>query len=232
MSTGLGECQTLIGCSQTPRVNLKTYDSQDVGLVAKHWHDLAKQTVLNLSTVQEGRLLSAGPVYVALGSTDSAFDKAFRDYLISTLTENGVVVSKRASKSVAVINFKAETYLYTDKEQEKSPLDKKSFWAFMYKFTGDWGDMSRDAREVSLFSLGLLWDILEAKNKTTDAEVVLTVTVEDFETVKYKKNTEFYIKRNDLMLYWTDKALYPTQITDNKVESNPLTSKMLEVTKK
>jgi hypothetical protein len=221
-----------IGCSQTPRVNINEFDSQDIGLVAKHWRNLARQTAKNVAISEGNKFNHGGSVYVAPGNTDSAFDKAFRDYLISAFSENGITISKRSSKANTVLNFKAETYLYTDKDKEKSPIDKKSFWAFLYKFTGDWKDMSRDSREISLISLGMLWDVMEAQNKTTDAEVILTVTIEDFDTVKYKKSTEFYINRNDLMLYWSDKAPYPNQNTTENQSNDLFPNKSIEVTKK
>jgi len=202
----------LLGCSQTPRVSIRDYEEQNIGLVAKHWRTLANQTAESL--IDKQSLHGKGSVFIATESSDSAFDKAFKDYLTTAFLDKGVPVSKKANSAVSVVNFKAETYLYTKKGEDKSPLNKKTFWAFLYTLNNQLVDMTRGEKEITLLSLGLLWDILDAKNMTSDAEVVLTVTVEDFNSVRYKKSTEFYIERNDLMLYWSDKAPYPAQLTD------------------
>lgn len=202
----------LVGCSQTPRVTLRDYEEQNVGLVAKHWRHLADQTSDGL--LERESLVGKGPVYIASETSDSAFEKAFKEYLTNSFLSKGIAVSKKANAATAVVNFKAETYLYTKKGEDKSPLNKKTFWAFLYSLNNQIKDMAQADKEITFLTLGLLWDVLDAKNMTSDAEVVLTVSVEDFNSIRYKKSTEFYIERNDLMLYWSDKAPYPNQLTN------------------
>lgn len=218
-----------VGCSQTPRVTLKNYEEQDIGLVAKHWRSIASQTADSLITTQS--VVGKGPVFVAAENSDSAFNKAFKEYLTSAFIEKGIPVSKKANNATAVVNFKAETYLYTKKGEDKSPFDKKTFWAVLYTLGNDFKEMAKSDLEINLLTLGLVWDMLDAKNKTTDAEVVLTVTVEDFNSVKYKKSTEFYIERNDLVLYWSDKAPYSSLLT-NSESNKTIKAKTLTVSKK
>lgn len=201
-----------VGCSQTPRVMLRDYEEQNIGLVAKHWRHLADQT--SDSLLEKETLVGKGPVYIASETSDSAFDKAFKEYLTNAFLSKGIPVSKKANAASAVVNFKAETYLYTKKGEDKSPLNKKTFWAFLYTLKNQVKGMTGGETEITLMTLGILWDVLDAKNMTSDAEVVLTVSVEDFNSIRYKKSTEFYIERNDLMLYWSDKAPYPNQLTN------------------
>ena len=219
----------LVGCAQTPRVILKDYDEQDVGLVAKHWRNIARKTATDL--IGSELKLKEGSIFIASDQSDSAFNKAFEDYLATALLERGVVVARRAANANAVINFRAETYLYSKKKGERTPFDKKSFWAILYTVFNDFNDMSQGELEFNLISLGLVLDFLEAKNKVTDAEVVLTVSIEDFESVRYKRSTEFYIQRNDLMLYWSDKAPYAAQLTSTG-SAGALQTKSLNVVKK
>ena len=219
----------LVGCSQTPRVALRDYEEQNIGLVAKHWRQLAVQT--SNSLLEKEALIGKGPVYIASENSDSAFDKAFKEYLTSAFLDVGIPVSKKANTATAVVNFKAETYLYTKKGEDKSPLNKKTFWAFLYTLNNNLKDMAKGEREITFMTLGLLWDVLDAKNMTSDAEVVLNVSVEDFNSVRYKKSTEFYIERNDLMLYWSDKAPYPNQLTSIDREK-PIQPKKINVSKR
>jgi len=218
-----------IGCSQTPRVVLKDYEEQDIGLVAKHWRTIAAQTADDL--IESKTVVDKGPVFVASENSDSAFNKAFKEYLANAFLQRGISVTKKPGNAVAVVNFKTETYLYTEKGQDKSPFDKKTFWALLYTLSDDFLELSRSALEINLLTLGVVWDILDAKNKTTDAEVVLTVTVEDFNYIKYKKSNEFYIQRNDLMLYWSDYAPRANVVTDYDL-GNVIKTKTLPVIKK
>jgi hypothetical protein len=84
--------------------------------------------------------------------------------------------------------------------------------------------------QANLIGLGLVWDYLAATNKVTDAEVVLTISVEEATTVKYKDSTEFYIERNDLPLYWSDKAPSPIR-NDGGQSATPLKTVSIPVTK-
>ena len=117
-------------------------------------------------------------------------------------------MNKQAHGS-SVINYSAETYLYSRSSNEKTPFSYASFWSILYKLRSDFDTMSTDMIQANLLGLGLVWDYLAATNKVTDAEVVLTISVEEANAVKYKDSTEFYIERNDLPLYWSDKAPSP-----------------------
>ena len=61
-------------------------------------------------------------------------------------------------------------------------------------------------------SLGATFDYLQARNQVTDAEVVVTTSIQSLDEVSFLKNTEFYINRNDLILYWSDKPLEPPRL--------------------
>lgn len=211
----------LSACSQTPRVTLKEFQEQDTGLVAKHWRDLADVTVEKYTQNKMGALdsklvyyvhqVNAGPVYIQKGPNDSAFDRSFHTYLTTAFLKRGIQVSKRPTNAT-VLNYSAETYLYSRVNNEKSPLTYASFWAILNKIRVDNKSMSTDMIANNFLAYSLVWDYLAAKNNVTDAEVVLTISVEEANTVKYKDSTEFYIERNDLPLYWSDKPSSPIRL--------------------
>ena len=226
-------------CSQTPRVSLKEYQEQDTGLVAKHWRDLADITVEKYTQNKMGTLdgklvygvhqVNAGPVYIQKGLNDSAFDRSFHTYLTTAFLKRGISVSKQPTKAT-VFNYSAETYLYSRINGEKTPLTYASFWAVLNKIRVDNKTASTDMIANNFLAYGLIWDYFAAKNNVTDAEVVLTISVEEANTVKYKDSTEFYIERNDLPLYWSDKPASPIRL-DGAQSDKPLKTVSIPVTK-
>jgi hypothetical protein len=230
----------LSACTATPRVDLRPYQEQEVGLVAKHWRDLADMAAEKYMSNTMGPVVkekmpvvlypaNAGPVYIQKGASDSAFDRAFHNYLTTAFLKRGVKVSKQAHGGT-VINYSAETYLYSRSSNEKTPFSYASFWSILYKLRTDFNELSTEMFQVNLIGLGLVWDYLAATNKVTDAEVVLTISVEEANAVKYKDSTEFYIERNDLPLYWSDKAPSPIR-NDGGQSATPLKTVSIPVTK-
>lgn len=230
----------LSACTATPRVDLRRYQEQELGLVAKHWRDLADMSAEKYMSNTMGPIakdkmpvvlypVNNGPVYIQKGANDSAFDRAFYSYLTTAFLKRGVKVSKQAHNGT-VINYSAETYLYSRSSNEKSPFSYASFWSILYKLRTDFNDLSTEMFQTNLIGLGLVWDYMSAVNKVTDAEVVLTISVEEATTVKYKDSTEFYIERNDLPLYWSDKPPSPIR-NDGSQSATSLKTISLPVTK-
>lgn len=226
-------------CTQTPRVSLKEYQEQDTGLVAKHWRDLADVTVEKYTQNKMGALdsklvysvhqVNSGPVYIQKGASDSAFDRSFHTYLTTAFLKRGIQVSKQPSNAT-VFNYSAETYLYSRVNNEKTPFSYASFWAILNRIRVDNNSMSTDAIANNFIAYSLVWDYLAAKNKVSDAEVVLTISIEEANTVKYKDSTEFYIERNDLPLYWSDKPPSPVRL-DGAQSDKVLKTVSIPVTK-
>ena len=168
-------------------------------------------------------------VYIQKGLNDSAFDRSFHTYLTTAFLKRGISVSKQPTKAT-VFNYSAETYLYSRINGEKTPLTYASFWAVLNKIRVDNKTASTDMIANNFLAYGLIWDYFAAKNNVTDAEVVLTISVEEANTVKYKDSTEFYIERNDLPMYWSDKPASPIRL-DGAQSDKPLKTVSIPVTK-
>lgn len=196
----------LSGCTWMPRADVADYSSQKRVLSAEHWGELAKDVV---SELDRSYLKPKGlkRVYINPGRSDSAFDRAYQNYLTRALMNIGYEISKVPTEA-AVVNFEAETFLYSDKTKEKWPFSRATFWATIYAFSDEIAAeiTTKDALDLGIVSVSAVYDLLSQKNEITDAEVLITTRIETPYLVEYLAADEFYIDRNDLMLYWSDKA--------------------------
>jgi len=200
-----------IACAPTPRSSFRLYQEQPTVLAAKHWQELADTTAAKYITSKESSVDSKpsksvsykpNAVYIQMGAYDSAFDRSFHNYLTSSFLKRGIPVQKQ-SNNATVINYSTETFLYSSNNTNRSLFTYASFLVIynkLMKITGLIDDF-----DVSILGLGLVLDYLEKDQNLTNAEVVLTISVEDANQVKYKSSTEFYINRNEIALYWSDK---------------------------
>jgi hypothetical protein len=94
----------LVGCAQVPRPSTYPYSFQQQMQAAHHWHVLASQVVEELTArVRAGYVYSTEAVYIQnhdispsgqVFSGLSPFGQAFRGFLISELTKQGIPVSR------------------------------------------------------------------------------------------------------------------------------------------
>ena len=224
----LAVCIGALGCAQVPQGKLRDYASQEVVRTSRHWGDLARAMTSEMLELPISESLLKGRVYIAPGNSDSAFDRTFREYLISSISSRGISISRHAGNATVVINFKADTFLHTDFTKEKTWVDYKTIWFVLGRIGYEFNRMSGDMQTLNIASLAAIWDVLDDKKVKTNAEVAVTLSVEDYESVKYKNVVEFYIDRNDLLLYWSDKPPVANQIpAGNLGRVNP--AKTLEI---
>jgi hypothetical protein len=226
----------LIACAPTPRSSFRFYQEQPTVLAAKHWQDLADTTAKEYIATKESSLdgklsksVSYKPtsVYIQMSANDSAFDRSFHNYLSSAFLKRGIPVQKQ-SNNATVINYSTETFLYSNNNSNRSLFTYASFIVIYQKLMNITGLI--DDFDVSILGLGLVLDYLEKDQNLTNAEVVLTISVEDANTIKYKSSTEFYINRNDIALYWSDKPPGAMRLEGGQSDT-PLKTVSLPVTK-
>ncbi len=194
------------GCAWMPRADLAQYSSQKRVLSAEHWGELATEVAFELDQAYL-RPRKVKSVYINPGRTDSAFEKAYERYLAQALIKKGYVVSKAPGDST-VVNFDVETFLYSEKTKERWAFSKETIWATIFALSDEviTEITTKDLFDVTLVSVSAIYDLLSKKNQITDAEVLITTNIQSFYQIEYLAADEFYINRNDFMLYWSDKA--------------------------
>lgn len=198
----------LVGCSNIPTSGLRGYSSQPMVLSADHWGGLAQDSAREVLEAfaklsrEKGTRAPTG-VFVPEMPQDSAFYRAYSSQLKQALLRQGLTVHNTASNSL-VINFKAETYLYSRRTGGRIPFTNNTMFAVLAVWAPEWLEFSPQELRTGIISLTAIFDVLRAKAQVTDAEAMLITTIEDGETVVLMSNQPFYIEPRDLLLYWTD----------------------------
>ncbi len=181
------------------------------------WDELAERTAATfVSECQCDKRV----VFVAPGPSDMPFAGVYRKLLEEKLAQRHVVVKENAADAL-VVSFDVQAFLYGD-DRRKKPADYFSFWSTATALTllaraPSSTPVLPAISRLPLVSSGLsldnyagiaagagpVLDLLAEMNDTTNAEVLLTVTVRSGEYLHYSDSTEFYIHPSDLPFYWT-----------------------------
>lgn len=198
----------LAGCSNIPTSDFRGYSSQPKVLSADHWAGLAQDSAREVSAAfaklakEKGAQAPTG-VFVPEMPQDSAFYRAYSGQLKQALMREGLTVRNTPRDSL-VVNFKAETYLYSRRTGGRIPFTNNTMFAVLAASAPEWYDRSWPEIRNGLISLVAIFDVLKAKAQVTDAEAMVITTIEDGETLVLMSNQPFYIEPRDLLLYWTD----------------------------
>lgn len=201
----------IVGCSTKPTVSQQPQQSQKSMQATQHWGSLADRvaekvvvdfipdTILANSTYPD-------KVFVAELASDMKFSRAFVGYLKRSLREKGVKVSSSPS-GATILNFRVERFLTApENKYEKYPFNTATFWTTLSALGWAIGDssISSDAGKALLLGSGPLLDFLKQKGDTTNAEIILTATIEGENETAFSYIEEFYVNPSDLHYYWTD----------------------------
>lgn len=197
----------LAGCA-IPTSDFRGYSSQPKVLSADHWAGLAQGSAREVSVAfaklskDKGAQAPTG-VFVPEMPQDSAFYRAYSSQLKQALMREGLTVRNTARNSL-VVNYKAETYLYSRRTGGRIPFTNNTMFAVLAASAPEWYDLSWPELRTGIISLVAIFDVLKAKAQVTDAEAMVITTIEDGETLVLMSNQPFYIEPRDLLLYWTD----------------------------
>lgn len=199
----------LSGCSNVPYADFRGYSSQPRVLSASHWSSLAAESAREVSAEFKKRSTSKDSsilmgVFIPEMPQDSAFYRAYGNQLKQAFMNEGVPVRNSAHNSL-IVNFKAETYLYSRRTGGRVPFTNNTMFAVLAAYVPEWvADSSWSDIRAGFISLVAIFDVLKAKSQITDAEAMIITTIEDQETLVLMSSRPFYIEPRDLLLYWTD----------------------------
>ncbi len=203
----------LAGCA-VPLVTPKSPAFQSKVDHASDWSDMAARTAQRFADAYHG---TTPAVYVAPGPADMPFAAAYRNRLEQELLDRHFPVQERSNGAV-VLRFEVQTFLYRNGDQKPFPVGYASFWTTLAAIGIELRHVSSlDTATAIGAGAGPLVDILASMADTTNAEVVLTVTVEDGaqpieknlhleQQLYYRDSQTAYIHPQELPFYWTHMA--------------------------
>jgi len=196
----------LAGCTE-PLVTPKPPTFQSKADHVSDWAVLASQTAEHLDSTLDG---NKPEVYVAPGPADMPFAVAFRKLLEEDLLQRHFLVREKAAGAL-VIHFDAQTFLYRN-NSHKFPVEYGTFWTTAYALGLQLRNVaSLDTSAAIAAGTGPVFDALAEMTDTTNAEVLVTLTIADDKGLYYRDSRTLYIYPTELPFYWTSVPDYSAQ---------------------
>lgn len=165
---------------------------------AAHWEALASNEAVEIAKVVKSRVVT-----VVEKHDSSAFDKAYKELLTSSLLQNGVQVSSSPSDSDYVIEYEAQ--IITHKGRDKLPMAAGTLTgttasAFLIAHAVDhWSPAG-----LAVIPFAIAGDMYLANNKdaaTPNTEVLMTTEVHKENQIKQSSTRIYYFNPGDTSLY-------------------------------
>ncbi len=187
----------LLGACASPLVTPRGPSFQSKVTHVTDWSSLASRTVSRFAGTHPN-----SRVYVAPGPADMPFAATFRKQLEQELHDRNIDVVQTAERA-AVLRFDVHAFWYRD-ERHKYPAEYATFWSTAYALGAQArGVSSIDTAAAIAAGAGPAADILKAVFDTTNAEVLVTLTVMDGTHLDYRDSETFYIRPGELSLYYS-----------------------------
>jgi hypothetical protein len=162
------------GCAQVPRPSTYPYTFQQQMQAAHHWHVLASQVVEEMTRLAFEPGPSMEPVYIR-SNDRSPFGRAFRSFLITELTKQGIPISLSPEPCDHPTEIPVSPYPndrrkicwdvqivvhYADRIKPPFPLQNTLLAGLGFGLAEAWNNLSHEAAgAVTAFSLGPLLDV-------------------------------------------------------------------------
>lgn len=195
---------------------------QKVARTAKHWevvaNDVASQTV-DMLTKSNG--LTSRTFFVPATRRNTAFDAAFRDFLINDFVDRGIDVNICAAPAPARTGFEdmpqikirySTRILGHAEARQYRPglLTALAAGVFVGRSLAT-VNLSRDAENAVALGLGIVGDAVESRmTRATHTEIIVTTSIEE--------NNRFLMRRSDI--YYVpdgDANLFVKRVANNSV---------------
>jgi hypothetical protein len=169
---------------------------------AGHWNLLSKdviaQTLETLSKVG-----TAAPLYVALPSNPSDFDRAFREFLITELVKAGRPVVQRPDNAIEV-SYQTQVVRHASYRPHFVPAGFTMLTAGLYAMYGLRLEHV-DAKLAGGLGLAAAADTIASNNSggPTHTELILTTTVAANSRYLARKTDVYYVEEEDSSLFAT-----------------------------
>lgn len=200
----VGVSAILVGCATSPIPTAENFEltTQKKVRSAGHWELLARDVIAQTSTSLERAGIGAGTdMHVALPNNASEFDRAFRDFLITELVENGKSVMVKPEGAIEV-SYETQVVRHRSERPHFVPGRYSMLTAGLYAIYG----ISREHLDVQLLgglALAGLADYAASvyTGGPTHTEMILTTTVSSGGRYLARKTDVYYLENDDAFLF-------------------------------
>jgi hypothetical protein len=199
-----GLAASLVGCATAPIPLAENFELtvQKKVRSAGHWEILARDIIAQTSaTLEKSGVSSTSELYVAEPANASAFDKAFRQFLITELVEGGKLVK---TKPEGAIEVSYDTLVIKHRSPRPHFIPGKytmlaSGLAALYGVSGQHLDV-KIATGIAL-AAGADYVASVDSGGPTHTELVLTTTVTNAGRYLARKTDVYYLENEDAFLF-------------------------------
>lgn len=192
------------GCATAPIPLAKNFELTEQKKVrsAGHWDLLSRDVVQQtLNALDKSGAPAGSALYVAIPDRASAFDLAFRDFLITKLVQGGRTVTQEPGQSLRV-TYNTQVVRHLSPRPNFEPGRFTMLTAGLYALYG----LRTEHRDVKLLGgLGLAgaldyWSSVDAGGPT-HTELMLTTTIAHGGRYVTRKTDVYYVESDDTYLF-------------------------------
>ncbi len=194
----------LVGCATSPIPVAENFEltAQKKVRSAGHWNLLSRDVVeQTLTSLEAAGATPQTTLFVALPSSPSDFDLAFRDFLITELVQQGRRVLPTDSAALT-INYHTQIVRHKSERPHFIPGKYTALTSGLYVLHG-LNQMSVDALAAGVMGLAVAADYGASAytGGPTSTELILTTTVLGAGRYMTRKTDVYYVEESDASLF-------------------------------
>jgi len=179
---------------------------------AHHWQVLASQVAAELATSLTAGYVSATEAVYIQSDDRSPFGKAFRSFLITELTKQGVAVSlTQNNPSQIKIDWAVQLVMHqADRKKPPVLLGNTLLAGLAYGVAQAWDKLSLEAAgAVTVFGVMPLIDIMQGLDTgpLPHSEIIITTMISTPQVILSRNSNIFYINDQDQQHYRSTAAI-------------------------
>lgn len=210
-------CLALTACGSAPIPVASNFDYtvQHKVRSAGHWDLMANDVVQQtLSTLQKAGVARSTPIFVSLPEQTSAFDRGFREFVLTKLVQNGMTVLDRASAAELQLSYATQVVVHKSARPHFIPGQFTMLAGGLMAAYGLRGE-HLDTKLLATLGLSGAADFANSINSggPTHTEVILTTSVSRVGQYLARKTDVYYLEDVDAPLFLAQQPgqIYPAR---------------------
>jgi hypothetical protein len=197
----------LTACAQVPKPSTYPYSFQQKMQAAHHWDVLAKEVAAGVTASLRGGTVSSGDAVYVQSDDRSPFGRAFRTFLITELTKQGIPVSVNPDTPLQ-IDWAVQLVAHgANRINPPLPLAFTALAGLTYGVSIAWDKLDAiEAGGVTAGVVGPLLDFLVGTDSFAPlphSEVIITTMITRTGAILARNTAPFYINDEDRQHYWS-----------------------------